>query len=86
MAKKPAATHAPEDIQELPPAMDYAQHNATWNAVTAMVKWSIIALGITCIALYFFIEAGQPVVGTLLLLLLPAGAVWLAVTRSRSMT
>jgi hypothetical protein len=86
MAKKSAATPAPEDIQELPPAMDYAQHEATWKAVTAMIKWSIIALGVICIALYFFIEAGQPVIGTLLLMLLPAGAVWLAVTRSRSMT
>ena len=87
MAKKPtAAAHAPEDIKEIPPAMDYAQHQATWHAVTGLVKWSIVALLIICVALYFFIEAGQPVVGTLLLLLLPAGAVWLAVTRSRSMT
>jgi hypothetical protein len=86
MAKKPAAppTPAPEDIQEIPPAMDYAQHQATWNAVTTLVKWSIVALLIVLVALYCFIEGGQPVLGTLLLLLLPIGAVVLAVSRYRS--
>jgi hypothetical protein len=81
MAKKPAAAKSPDEI---PPAMDYAQHEATWNGVMALTKWSIVALLLIIIALYCFIEAGQPVIGTLLLLIIPVGAVVLAVTRSRS--
>jgi hypothetical protein len=83
MAKKPAAatTH---DADDIPPAMDYAQHQATWNAFMAMVKWGIVATAIICIALYFFIEGQQPVIGTLLLLLIPVGAVALVVMRSRT--
>lgn len=83
MAKKPAPTPA-HDHDEVPPAMDYAQHQATWNNVTALVKWTIVALAVICVALYFFIEGNQPVLGTLLLLALPVGAVVLAVSRSRS--
>ena len=83
MARKAAPTNTADEITT---AMDYAQHQATWSGFTALVKWSIVALLIIVIALYFFIEGGQPVLGTLLLLLLPAGAVWLAVTRSRSAT
>jgi hypothetical protein len=83
MAKKPAAAKLPDEI---PPAMDYAQHEATWNGVMTMTKWSIVALLLIVIALYCFIEAGQPVIGALLLLVIPAGGVVLAVTRSRSTT
>jgi hypothetical protein len=84
MAKKPAPTKTSAD--EIPPAMDYAQHEATWNGVMAMTKWSIVALLFIVVALYCFIEAHQPVLGTLLLLVIPVGAVVLAVTRSRSTT
>jgi hypothetical protein len=84
MAKKPAATPPLDDIQELPPAMDYAQHQATWNGVTSMVKWSIITLAVVCVALYFFIEGHQPIIGAVLLLLLPIVGVAMAVMRSRT--
>jgi hypothetical protein len=83
MANTPATT-APQHIEELPPGMDYAKHQATWNAVMLLIKWSIVALAIIVVALYCFIEGNQPVLGTLLLLALPIGAVVLAVTRSRS--
>ena len=39
MAKKPAAKAAA--VEELPPAMDYAQHNATYEGFIQMVKWGI---------------------------------------------
>jgi Bacterial aa3 type cytochrome c oxidase subunit IV len=81
MAKKPAAAKAHD---ETPPAMDYPQHEATWNNFMLLTKWTIVALLIIVVALYCFIEAGQPVLGTLLLLILPVGAVGLAITRSRS--
>ncbi len=82
MAKKP--TTATPNADELPPAMDYAQHNGTWHGFTEMEKWSIIALAVVCLALYCFIEAHQPIVGALLLLLLPVGAVALLVMRGRN--
>ena len=80
MAKKPAAKAA---VEELPPAMDYAQHNATYEGFMQMLKWGIVALGLIVLALYAFIEAGQPVIGTLLLLLIPVGAVGLVVMGTR---
>lgn len=80
MARKPATT----DPNEIPPAMDYAQHNATYEGFLAMVKWGIVSCLIIVLALYCFIEAQQPVLGTLLLLALPVGAVALFVVRSRS--
>lgn len=84
MAKKPASAPAAHDIEEIPPAMDYAQHNATYEGFLSMVKWGIISVLIIVVALYLFIEAHQPVLGTLLLLLLPVGAVALVVMRSRT--
>jgi uncharacterized membrane protein YkgB len=86
MAKKPAPktdSQIEHELAEVPPAMDYAQHNATYEAFLAMVKWGIVAVLIVVVALYCFIEAHQPVLGTLLLLVIPVGAVALAVTKSR---
>lgn len=82
MAKKPAAA----TVEDLPPAMDYAQHEGTWRVFTGLVKWSIVALGLLVVALYCFIEARQPILGTLLLLVLPVGAVALFVSRSRNLS
>ena len=48
-----------------------------------MLKWSIAALGLIVLALYAFIEAGQPLIGTLLLLLIPVGAIGLVVMGTR---
>ena len=77
MAKKPAPAH--QHIEELPPAMDYAQHQATWNAVTGLVKWSIAGLAIVAVALYCFIEGGQPLLGGVLLFGLFFGSMAFAV-------
>ena len=81
MAKKPATKAAA--VEELPPAMDYAQHNATYEGFMKMLKYGVAALGLVVLALYAFIEAGQPVIGTLLLLLIPVGAVGLVVMGTR---
>jgi len=78
MAKKPAKAA----VEDLPPAMDYAQHNATYEGFMQMIKWGIIAMALIVLALYAFIEGGQPLIGTLLLLLIPIGAVGLIVTGS----
>jgi hypothetical protein len=83
MAKNPAQTTTAHDVEEIPPAMDYEAHNATYNGFIQMVKWAIIATLIGVVALYFFIIGNQPVVGTVLLLLIPAGAVAAMVMGSR---
>ena len=80
MARKPAPAKTADDI---PPAMDYAQHRGTYTGFLRLVRWTIAALLIIIVALYFFIEGHQPVIGTLLLLAIPAGAVWLAVAGGR---
>lgn len=80
MAKKPSAAHSAD---ELSPAMDYGQHEATYRGFVQMTKYSIAALALVVLSLYCFIEAQQPVLGALLLLAIPVGAVWLLVTRSR---
>lgn len=79
MAKKPAAAAT----QELPPAMDYAQHEATYTGFITFVKWSIVALVFIALALYAFIEAHQPIIGALLLLVIPVGAIGVTVMGSR---
>lgn len=63
MARKPAAT------QELPPAMDYAQHEATYRGFLTFVKWGCISMAFVVMALYAFIQGNSPVMGVLLLIL-----------------
>ena len=68
MAKKPAAAHA----DELPPAMDYAMHEATYRGFISMVKWGIVSSVLVVLSLYAFIEGHNAIIGTLLLLAIPA--------------
>lgn len=79
MAKKPA----PAATHELPPAMDYAQHEATYAGFITLVKWSILALVFVVLALYAFIEAHQPIIGALLLLAIPVLIIGVMVMGSR---
>ncbi len=79
MAKKPATAHA----DALPPAMDYAQHNATYAGFMNMVKYGIASMALLVLSLYAFIEAGQPIIGVILLLLIPVGIIGVAVMGSR---
>ena len=67
MAKKPAAAAT----QELPPAMDYAQHEGTYAGFITFVKWAIVALVFIVLSLYAFIEAQQPIIGAALRLAIP---------------
>lgn len=63
MAETPAHTETHES------AMDYAQHEATWNLFVGLVKWGIVSVAFIVLALYAFIEGHNGLVGTLLLLL-----------------
>ena len=83
MAKRPANTTAAHDVEDVPPAMDYAAHNATYSGFMTLLKWTIAALGVTAVALYFFIEGQQPLTGAVLLLLIPVGAAAAVVMNSR---
>lgn len=67
MAKKPAAAAT----AELPPEMDYPQHEATYRGFIAFVKWGIISTALVVLSLYAFIEMHNAIIGTLLLLLIP---------------
>jgi Bacterial aa3 type cytochrome c oxidase subunit IV len=74
MAKKPAAaaTAAPAPIpvhvEELPPEMDYAAHEATWRGVTKLVKLTILSLAILVVGLYCIIQGGAPALGAVLII------------------
>ena len=57
-----------QEAEEMHEAMDYAQHEQTWEGITTLVKWAIIELAFLLLALFCFIEAGQPLLGGLLIL------------------
>lgn len=53
-----ATKHHPEhhaEVQVESP-MDYAQHEATYNAFLTAVKWSIMGLAVTAVILFFIIK------------------------------
>jgi hypothetical protein len=54
MANKLTASQ--EVTHELPPVMDYPQHEHTYNGFVTVTKYSIIALAITVVLLYFIIR------------------------------
>lgn len=83
MANPNTPTTTAHGEQEIPPAMDYAAHNATFRGFTQMVKWAIIVSGITMVALYFFVIGQQPVLGAVLLLLIPAAVIAAMVKNTR---
>lgn len=53
----------------VPPAMDYASHERTFRRFLHLLKWFVVHLALLIPALYFFIIAGQGVVGTVFLIL-----------------
>ena len=57
-----------EEAEEMHEAMDYAQHRATWDGFTNLVKWVIIQLALLVLALYCFIFAGQVLLGAIFIL------------------
>jgi len=61
---------------DTPPAMDYAQHEATYRGFTTLVKLGIVNMALVMLALYAFIEGHSPILGVVLLILsvvVPAG-------------
>ncbi len=58
-----------QEAEERHEAMDYAQHEGTWEMVTSLVKWAIVQLAFIVIGLYTAVIAGQPFFGVLLILI-----------------
>jgi len=54
MAKN--STQTAHATQELPPAMDYAEHERTYNGFIAVTKWSVFAGFVLLVFLYFAIR------------------------------
>ena len=54
MATKHRPEHHPEPQVESP--MDYAQHEATYNAFITGTKWAVIGLAASMVILYFLIQ------------------------------
>lgn len=51
MARKPTTEN-----EFIPPAMDYAAHEATYKGFMTLVKWSIIAIVILVVFLYIVVR------------------------------
>ena len=62
-----------QEAEEKHEAMDYAQHEKTWEGFVGLVKASIIQLAFIVLGLYCCIIAGVPVLGVLLIVI---GLVW----------
>ena len=58
-----------QEAEEMHEAMDYAQHERTWEGFTSLIKWAMIQLAFIVIGLYCIIFAGAPVVGVLAILI-----------------
>jgi hypothetical protein len=63
-----------QEAAEKHEAMDYAQHESTWLTFTNLVKWSIIEIAFLVLALYCFIQAGNPLAWRLPYPRRPAGS------------
>jgi len=74
-----------QEADERHEAMDYMQHEKTWETFTGLVKWAIIQLAFILVGLYCCLIAGGPVIGVLLIvigLFAPIGARFLAPRRT----
>ena len=58
-----------QEAEERHEAMDYAQHEKTWEGVTNLVKWAIIQLAFIVVWLFCVIQAGVPLAGVVLILI-----------------
>ena len=58
-----------QEAEERHEAMDYMQHEKTWETFIGLVKWAIIQLAFIVVGLACIIQFGQPVAGGLLILI-----------------
>jgi uncharacterized membrane protein YphA (DoxX/SURF4 family) len=73
-----------QEADEMHEAMDYAQHEKTWETFLMLVKTAIIQLAFIVVGLFCIIQGGVPVFGGILILiglLYPVGAAFLRTAR-----
>jgi len=73
-----------QEADEMHEAMDYAQHEKTWETFINLVKSAIVQLAFIVVGLFCVIQGGVPLVGGLLILiglLYPLGAAFLKTVR-----
>jgi hypothetical protein len=76
-----------QEAEERHDAMDYAQHEKTWEGVTNLVKWAIIQLAFIVVGLFCVVQAGVPVLGLVLIVIgLAAPGIWLLFSPRRMPT
>jgi hypothetical protein len=62
------ATIAPSaQLEDIPPAMDYASHARQYYRVIHLVKWFVLHALLILPALFFMLVGGQPVTGAIFL-------------------
>lgn len=50
-----ASKHEPLPPLQVESAMDYAQHQATYDGFVATVKWAVLIMAVSLVILYFLI-------------------------------
>ncbi|MDB5585280.1 MAG: hypothetical protein JWP26_250 [Devosia sp.] len=63
-----ASKHEPLPAMINESAMDYAEHQRTYDGFVSLVKYGVLSLVILVIGLYFAIIGAQPVLGVVLIL------------------
>jgi hypothetical protein len=64
------ATISPSaQLEDIPPAMDFASHERQYYRVVHLVKWFVVHALLLLPALFFMLVGGQPVTGTIFLAL-----------------
>lgn len=70
MARRSVSPSQPTiEVREIPPAMDYVAHERTYRRFLHVARWFVIHMLLLLPALYFLIVGGQPLVGTIFLVL-----------------
>ncbi len=73
-----------QEADEMHEAMDYAQHEKTWELFINLTKTAIVQLAFIVVGLFCVIQGGVPLLGGLLILiglLYPVGAAFLKTVR-----
>ncbi|MEO8686034.1 MAG: aa3-type cytochrome c oxidase subunit IV [Devosia sp.] len=64
-----ASKHEPLPALIEESAMDYAQHQQTYDSFVSLVKYGVLSMAILVVGLYFAIIGAQPVLGVVLIVL-----------------
>lgn len=57
-----------QEAEEMHEAMDYMQHERTWENITNLIKWAVIQLAFIIVGLFCIIQGGAPAAGFVLII------------------